>query len=100
MIGEAWSDCLPESHRKALYAALCDLVNELLDDIGDDENFGISELPEKYRLGYNGLFRRRFLVTLLPVGYELALPEPLASLPSCAAEELALHILIEQAKNH
>ena len=28
MIGEAWKDCLPESHRKALYAALCDLVDE------------------------------------------------------------------------
>ena len=88
-----------ESHRKALYAALCDLVDEFLDDLGDDENFCISELPEKYRLRYDGLFRRRFLVTLLTVGYKLALPEPLAPLPSCTAEELALHILIEQAKN-
>jgi hypothetical protein len=38
-------------------------------------------------------------VTVLTVGYKLALPEPLAPLPSCTAEELALHILIEQAKN-
>lgn len=99
MIGEAWSGCLPESHRKALYSALCDLVDEFLDDLSDDENFCISELPEKYRLRYDGLFRRRFLVTVLTVGYKLALPEPLAPLPSCTAEELALHILIEQAKN-
>ena len=98
MIGEAWSDCLPGTHRKALYAALCDLVDEFLDDLGDDENFCISELPQKYRLHYNGLFRRRFLVTLLTLGYKLALPEPLDPLPSCTAEELALHILIEQAK--
>jgi hypothetical protein len=33
------------------------------------------------------------------VGYKLALQEPLAPLPSCTAEELALHILIEQAKS-
>ena len=46
MIGEAWSDCLPESHRKALYAALCDLVDEFLDDLGDDENFCISDYPK------------------------------------------------------
>jgi hypothetical protein len=70
-----------------------------MDDLGDDENFCISELPEKYRLRYDGLFRRRFLVTLLTVGYKLALQEPLAPLPSCTAEELALHILIEQAKS-
>ena len=99
MFGEAWSDCLPESHGKALYAALCDLVDEFLDDLGDDENFCISELPEKYRLRYNGAFRRRCLVSLVTVGYKLALPEQLDPLPSCTAEELALHILIEQAKN-
>ena len=99
MIGEAWSDCLPESHRKPLYSALCDLVDEFLDDLGDDDNFSISELPQKYRLRYDGLFRRRFLVTLVTVGYKLAAPKPLAPLPSCTAEELALHILIEQAKN-
>ena len=99
MLAEAWKEYLPESHGRALYAALCDLVDEFLDDLGDDENFCISELPEKYRLRYDGLFRRRFLVTLLTVGYKLALPEPLAPLPSCTAEALALHILIEQARN-
>ena len=77
-IGEAWGDCLPESHSKALYATLCDLVDEFLDDIGDDENFSISELRQKYRLHYNGLFRHKFLVTLLTVGYKLALPNPLS----------------------
>ena len=79
MIGEAWSDCLPENHRKALYATLCDLVDEFLDDICDDENFSTSELRQKYRAHYNGLFRRKFLVTLLTVGCKLALPNPLSS---------------------
>ena len=45
MIAVAWSDCLPESHRKALYAALFDLVDEFLDDIGPDLNdVGIVEV--------------------------------------------------------
>lgn len=75
------------------------MVDEFLDDIGDYENFCISELPDKYRLRYDGLFRHKFVVTLITVGYKLALTEPLDPLPSRTAEELALHILIEQAKN-
>ncbi len=98
MIGNAWEDCLTESHREALHTALCLLVDDFLNDPDHDEHLFITALPSKYLNRYDGGFRRKFLVALLTVGYELAQSDPPVPFFSCTAEELALHVLIEEAK--
>ena len=98
-IGDAWEEFLPESHREALDLALCMLVDDFLNDPEDEEPIFVLDLPPKYLLQYNGLFRRKFLVTMLTVGYKLALSDPPVPLLSCTAEELALHVLLEEAKD-
>jgi hypothetical protein len=99
MIGDVWADCLPESHREALSDALCILVDDFLNDPDYDNSLCISALPSRFLHRYDGSFRRKFLVTLLTVGYKLALTEPPVHLLSCTAEELALYLLIEEARN-
>ena len=98
MIGNAWDDCLPESHRDALHTALCLLVDDFLNDPDDDAPLCVTALPPKYLHRYDGGFRRQFLVTLLTVGYKLAQSEPPVPLLTCTAEELGLHVLIEEAR--
>ncbi len=98
MIGNPWDDCLPESHREALHDALCLLVDDFLNDPEYDEPLCVTVLPSKYLHRYDGGFRRKFIVTLLTVGYKLAQPEPPVPLFSCTAEELGLHVLIEEAR--
>ncbi len=98
MIGNSWDDCLHESHREALHNALCLLVDDFLNDPDYDEPLCVTALPSKYLHRYDGGFRRRFLVTLLTVGYKLAQPEPPVPLLSCTAEELGLRVLIEEAR--
>jgi len=99
MIGDVWADCLPENHRDALNDALCILVDDFLNNPDDVNTLCVSALPPKFLHRYDGLFRRKFLVTLLTVGYKLALTEPPVHLLSCTAEELALFVLIEEAKD-
>ena len=96
MIGNSWDDCLPESHREALHDALCLLVDDFLNDPDYDQPLFITALPSKYLLQYDGGFRRKFFV--LTVGYKLAQAEPPVPLFSCTAEELALHVLIDEAR--
>jgi len=98
MIGNSWDDCLAESHREALHNALCLLVDDFLNDPDYDQPLFITALPSKYLLQYDGGFRRKFLVILLTVGYKLAQAEPPVPLFSCTAEELGLHVLIEEAR--
>jgi hypothetical protein len=98
MIGNSWDDCLPKSHREALHNSLCLLVDDFLNDPDYDEPLFITSLPSKYLLQYDGGFRRKFLVILLTVGYKLSQPEPPVPFFSCTAEELGLHVLIEEAE--
>ena len=98
MIGNSWADCLPESHRETLHDALCLLVDDFLNDPDNDPPLLVTALPSRYLPRYSGGFRRKFLVTLLTVGYKLALPDPPDPLLSCTAEELALRVLIEEAQ--
>ena len=98
MIGNSWDACLPESHREALQNALCLLVDDFLNDPDYDEPLFVTALPSKYLLQYDGGFRRKFLAILLTAGYKLAQPEPPVPLLSCTAEELGLHVLIEEAR--
>jgi len=97
MIGNAWEDYLPESHREALHDALSLLVDDFLNDPDNDDPLLVSALPPKYLHRYHGGFRRMFFVSFLTVGYKLALSEPPVPLLSCTAEELSLRALIEEA---
>ena len=98
MIGYSWGDSLPESHREALHDALCLLVDDFLNDPAHNDTLFITALPSKYLNRYDGGFRPKLLVALLTVGYKLAQPELPVSLLSCTAEELSLHVIIEEAK--
>jgi len=94
---------LPESHWKALYEANTILIDEVLEDLTDlragtgFEHLGIADyLPPRYLTRYDDEFLRRFLMCLTSVGLKLRLPgfHPLG----CVAEELALHAMIERAR--
>ena len=93
-IARYWADDLPESHREALFDALCILTDNFLGDNEHIDSLIAYFLPQKYSLQYTGIFLRRFFTTLLTVGYKLAQDSPPVPLLSCTAEELALHILI------
>ena len=69
MIGDAWADCLATSHRDALNDALCILVDDILNEPEDISRWSAAA-PPKFLHRCDGLFRRKFRVTLLTVGYE------------------------------
>ena len=95
---KAWSKYLPENHREALFTALCTLTDEFFDyDLESEENVFRELLPSRYVSFYTPLFLKRFYVALLTVGYKLALPKQSETLIACTAEEIALHILVQEA---
>jgi hypothetical protein len=95
---EAWSRELPENHRNALHSALCLLTDEFFEnDLEDEDHIFRELLPGKHLHLYTPLFLKKFYVTLLTVGYKLALPKRSSRLLACTAEELALHLLIQEA---
>lgn len=98
-IGDAWEDFLTRSHCEALHFSLCMLVDDFLNNPEDEEPLFVALLPPKYLLHYDNVFRRKFFVNILTVGYKLSLSKPPVPLLSCTAEELALHVLIEDAKS-
>ena len=100
-IGEAWADVLPVSHREALHTAMTTIYDVTLEEYRAEIEFydtllGL-ELPPRYRPRYDWVFGKRFLATMLVVGWKLAQPRAPAPLLSCRGEELALHALIEIA---
>lgn len=100
-IGQAWGELLPDDHRDALDAAMTMLYDMTFDQYADDIDFNESLLalwlPRRYAHRYDWQFGKRFLATVLTVGWKLAQRErPRPVLSSCA-EELALHVLIEVA---
>ena len=96
-IADAWADILPDSHREALYDALCILSDDFFGESEYSELLLLSYLPPRYIPRYDGLFCRRFFVTFLTVGYKLAQPAP--SELSCTAEVLACQALISEAES-
>jgi len=95
---KAWSKYLPDNHREALLSALDILSDDFFDSNLEDEEHVFRELlPRKYFHQYTPLFLKKFYVTLMTVGYKLALPQESNTLLSSTAEEIALHILIEEA---
>ena len=95
-----WADALPNDHREALYDCLCLLTDDFLNSENPEDSSLAWNLPRKYLPRYTEVFLRRFFISFLTVGYKLAYQEPTELLPSCVAEELGLHILIEGASAH
>ena len=79
-IAQYWADDLPETHREALFDALCILTDDFLGDNEHIDSLIAYFLPNKYSLQYTGIFLRRFFTTLLTVGYKLAQDMPPAPL--------------------
>ena len=105
-LGDAWSDILPFTHRRALKTACDILLDEFMEEYSEiaggdlpffESSLG-SYLPEKHRLRYTPLFAKRFLTCFLVVAWKLAQRYPLEPLLACTAEELALRALIAQAE--
>ena len=60
--------------------------------------FGSMNFEQFTALVRNKLANRRIFVSLLTAGYKLGQDKPPLPLLSCTAEELALHVIIEEAK--
>lgn len=102
-LGYAYRKTLPPSHREALYTAAEMVEDGILADLAASRSrsweaaysYTASMLPPRYVLRYTPLFIRRFYACLLTVVWKLGQREriPLSSV----AEELAAHILIQEA---
>jgi len=51
-IAQYWADDLPESHREALFDALCILTDDFLGDNEHNDSLIAYFLPQKYSLQY------------------------------------------------
>ena len=101
LLGDAWSEFLPESHREALSNAFDSLCDGFFDDLADAEvpfadTYLGSLLPVRFRRHYTEGFARRFFPCFTTLGWKLAQPQEFT--PSCVAEELALRILVTEAE--
>lgn len=103
-LGHAYEEALPPSHRRALADAADVLIDTTIDNLStssdptwSNDNWLIGlMLPPRYQLRYDARFARRFFVCLVTVVWKLGQRAPMR--PSCVAEELAAHILIEEAE--
>ncbi len=97
-LADAWAEILPESHREALFASMCMLIDDFFGESEHNESLLASYLPPRYTHRYDELFYRRFFATFMTIGFKLVQPTPPAPLLSCTAEELACQALISQAE--
>lgn len=106
-LGDAWSETLPLTHRRALQTACDILVDEFMEEYSEiaegelpfaESSLG-SYLPAKHRLRYTPLFAKRLFTCILVVAWKLAQKRPLDPLLACTAEELALRALISRAES-
>lgn len=103
-LGLAFKHVLSGDHRQALQEAADELIEITISDLSTsdepnwtNDNWLIGDmLPSRFRLSYTGDFARKFLVCLITVVWKLGQWE--AMRPSCVAEELAMHILLEEAE--
>lgn len=103
-LGQAYEDALSEYERRILFEAARELIDTTLMDLGASnlsdwtaDNWLIGTmLPPRYRSKYTAEFARRFFVCLVTVVWKLRQREPLRL--SCVAEELAAHVLLQEAE--
>ena len=103
MIGDLPADLLTPQQEEALKAGATMLLDKFFADLGHLEAGGgwdttdmAMYLPARFAAKYDYLFAKEFVVCLVTVAAKLVQPGnwPLA----CVAEELALHIIIEEAE--
>jgi len=105
-LGHAYEDILNALERRILMEAAEELIDTTLMNLGardradwTADNWLIGTmLPPRYRLRYTAEFARRFFVCLVTVIWKLGQWEPIRL--SCVAEELAAHILLQEAEVH
>ena len=103
-LGQAYQHSLPKAHRKALTDAAVQLLDDSLQQLAlsfatqwDPTNWLVGNLlPERFIRKYTGDFARRFFFCLSTMVWKLGQPEIIQ--PSCVAEELALHVLVDMAE--
>lgn len=103
-LGQAYKEVLPESHRRALLEAANDLINTTIRDLGasdephwTNDNWLLGmQLPPRYTPYNTGEFARKFFMCLVTVVWKLGQAEIIHL--SCVAEELATHVLIQEAE--
>jgi hypothetical protein len=103
-LGQAYADVLSNQERRLLLEAAQELIDTTLIDLSTSErsdwtadNWLIGMmLPPRYRLRYTAEFARRFFVCLVTVIWKLGQREPMRL--SCVAEELAAHVLLQEAE--
>ena len=103
-LGQAYEEVLSAQERRRLLEAAQELIDTTLMDLGASDrsdwtadNWLIGTmLPPHYRLKYTAEFARRFFVCLITVVWKLGQQEPLRL--SCVAEELAAHVLLQEAE--
>lgn len=101
--GQAYRKALPSQHGEALYSAAELLSDSIVDDLvairdgswTANESYLAGMLPPRYVLRYTPQFIRRFHACLHTVIWKLGQRERVPL--SCVAEELAAHILIQEA---
>ena len=102
--GQAYADALSDHERRLLLEAAEELIDTTLMDLNASDrsdwtadNWLIGTmLPPRYRLKYTAEFARRFFVCLVTVMWKLGQREPIRL--SCVAEELAAHVLLQEAE--
>jgi hypothetical protein len=103
-LGHAYEDILTENERRLLLEAAEELIDTTLMDLGASDradwtadNWLIGTmLPPRYRLKYTAEFARKFFVCLVTVVWKLGQRQPIRL--SCVAEELAAHVLLQEAE--
>lgn len=102
-LGLAYAEVLPPHHRRALAEAADFLTDTTFRDFSssDHKTWTNSEwylgsmLPPRFEPKYDLLFAQQFFVCLLTVVWKLGQRDHIG--PSCVAEELAAHLLLEEA---
>ena len=103
-LSQAYEDALSEHERRFLFEAAQEMIDTTLMDQGASDrpdwtadNWLIGTmLPPRYRLKYTAESARRFFVCLVTVIWKLGQREPIRL--SCVAEELAAHVLLQEAE--
>jgi hypothetical protein len=103
-LGQAYAEVLSEHERRILFEAGQELIDTTLIDLGTSDRpdwtadswFIGTMLPPRYRLKYTAEFARKFFVCLITVIWKLGQQEPICL--SCVAEELAAHVLLQEAE--
>jgi hypothetical protein len=102
--GQAYADVLSDDEARLLLEAAEELIDTTLMDLEASgrrdwtaDNWLIGAmLPPRYRLKYTAGFARKFFTCLVTVVWKLGQREPMRL--SCVAEELAAHVLLQEAE--